>query len=267
MQENTDEILYYLVLNNEQAGPYTPGQLRAMWQNGAVNAKTPCCPAGGASWEPLVTFRTVVESPASQFAPISSAPQLASVAGPPHPRPTKVPSAILRYGGGFIVLCVAYLIYSSFTGTNGWFGRTMPLTEEMSLLYFQKMMKKAEEAAMAHMAKEAKEDLTTKQSPKDTEAYYSEIKLKMPSAVMSEMGYNYNLTVRKIATSRATIAAHKGSGLIGGDLLLSIADSAFDNRTELLAAGIIDQKTVSALEAMPKIGTPDRAKPTPSPGR
>ena len=259
MLENTDDTLYYLVLNNEQAGPYTPGQLRAMWQNGAVNAETPCCPAGGTSWEPLVTFRTAVESPASQSAPVSIAPLLASGTGlTPHPRPTKAPSTILRYGGGFIVLCVVYLTYSSFTGTNGWFGRPMPLTEEMSLLYFQKMMKKVEEVGSAYLAKEAREDLTTKKSPKDMEAYYSEIKLKMPSEVMSEMGYSFNLTVRNIATSRAALEGHKDTRLVGRDLLLQLADDAFNHRNELLAAGIINRETVLALEAMPKSGTPSR---------
>lgn len=80
---------------------------------------------------------------------------------------------------------------------------------------------------------------------------------------MSEMGYNYNLTVRKIAMSRATIAEHKGSGLLGGSMLLEIADGAFDNRNELLAAGIIDRETVSALERMPHAA--QRKLPTPSP--
>ena len=70
--QSADDALYYLVLNNEQAGPYTVGQLRAMWQNGKTNARTQYCAAGGTSWQPLITFRAVVESPAEKTAPASN---------------------------------------------------------------------------------------------------------------------------------------------------------------------------------------------------
>lgn len=164
MQANTNGTLYYLLLNNQQAGPYTVGQLRTMWQNGVANAQTQYSFAGGASWQPLINLRTMLESLPGEPAPVSSAPQRVSVAGStPRPHSTKTPSAILRYGGGFIVVCVAIGIYFSLNGTNSWFGRTMPLTEEMSLIYFQKIMKKAEETARANMANEAREDMATKQ--------------------------------------------------------------------------------------------------------
>ena len=59
MGTNDNETLYYLVLDSEQAGPFTSGQLRAMWQNGKVNAQTKYCAAGGTSWRPLIDLRTV----------------------------------------------------------------------------------------------------------------------------------------------------------------------------------------------------------------
>ena len=42
-----NNTLYYLLLNNQQAGPYTVGQLRTMWQNGSANALIQYCFAGG----------------------------------------------------------------------------------------------------------------------------------------------------------------------------------------------------------------------------
>ena len=62
MGTNDNETLYYLVLDSEQAGPFTSGQLRAMWQTGKVNAQTKYCAAGGTSWRPLIDLRTMLES-------------------------------------------------------------------------------------------------------------------------------------------------------------------------------------------------------------
>jgi hypothetical protein len=61
MGTNANETLYYLVLDSEQAGPFTSGQLRAMWQNGKVNAQTKYCAVGGTSWRPLIDLRTMLE--------------------------------------------------------------------------------------------------------------------------------------------------------------------------------------------------------------
>jgi len=74
MHVNTNDTLYYLLLNNQQAGPYTVGQLQTMWQNGVANAQTQYCFAGGASWQPLIKLRAMLETAPVQSTPYSSPP-------------------------------------------------------------------------------------------------------------------------------------------------------------------------------------------------
>ena len=73
-QTSATDTLYYLLQNNEQAGPYTIGQLRAMWQNGNVTAQTHYCFAGGTNWQPLIKLRTMLEPVPGTPAPISRVP-------------------------------------------------------------------------------------------------------------------------------------------------------------------------------------------------
>ena len=116
-QVSANNTLYYLLLNNEQAGPYTAEQLRSMWQNGVANAQTQYCFAGGASWQPLINLRTMLESSPDQPTPVSSAPQRVPVAGlTPQSPPTKTLSAVIKYGGGIIALVIAAGICFQFFG-------------------------------------------------------------------------------------------------------------------------------------------------------
>jgi hypothetical protein len=77
-QVSANNTLYYLLLNNEQAGPYTAEQLRSMWQNGVANAQTQYCFAGGASWQPLIHLRTMLEPVPGQPTPVLPSPPKAS---------------------------------------------------------------------------------------------------------------------------------------------------------------------------------------------
>jgi len=74
-----NNTLYYLLLNNQQAGPYTAGQLRAMWQNGVTNAQTQYCFAGGTNWQPLIKLRTMLETAPAQSTPPSPPPPRSSL--------------------------------------------------------------------------------------------------------------------------------------------------------------------------------------------
>lgn len=84
---SASDTLYYLAHNNEQAGPYTLGQLRAMWQSGKANAATEYCVAGGASWRPLIDLRRVLEPMPVQRATASVPPP------PTHPAVARQPIA------------------------------------------------------------------------------------------------------------------------------------------------------------------------------
>ena len=87
MEANANDTLYYLVLNNEQAGPYTPGQLRSMWQNGKVNAQTQYCIVGATNWQPLINIRAILEPGQVQPATVLPPPP------PYHPAVTRKPLA------------------------------------------------------------------------------------------------------------------------------------------------------------------------------
>ena len=82
-----NETLYCLLLNNEQAGPFTIGQLRSMWQNGKATAQTQYCFVGGTSWQPLINIRAMLEPAPVQPTTVSPPPP------PSHPAVARQPIA------------------------------------------------------------------------------------------------------------------------------------------------------------------------------
>ncbi len=55
------DTLYYLARNGEQAGPYTIGQLRTMWQSGNLTAHTQYWFEGEAAWQQLINIQNILE--------------------------------------------------------------------------------------------------------------------------------------------------------------------------------------------------------------
>ena len=116
------DTLYYILLNDQKAGPYTIGQLRAMWQSGAITAQTQYWFDGAADWRPLINLRSMLE-PA--VAPPNAQPRRVYVASPPpaklSPGDIICPNAQCRYvgppkrearGSGLvaILLCLLFLL-------------------------------------------------------------------------------------------------------------------------------------------------------------
>ena len=58
-----DAPLYYLILNERQAGPYTMGQLKSMWQTGLVTAQTQYWFESAESWRPLLELASMLDRP------------------------------------------------------------------------------------------------------------------------------------------------------------------------------------------------------------
>ena len=75
-----NDTLYHIVLNEQNAGPYTIGQLRAMWQSGAVTAQTQYWFEGAADWRPLINLRSMLEP---SVTPLTVEPRRAHVAPTP----------------------------------------------------------------------------------------------------------------------------------------------------------------------------------------
>lgn len=76
MRIESKETFYFVVLNEEQAGPYTIGQLRSMWQSGAVTAHTLFWHEGEEGWQPLIQVRALLENaPVSAAADVPVAPK------------------------------------------------------------------------------------------------------------------------------------------------------------------------------------------------
>lgn len=56
---------YYIAQNDETNGPYTIGQLRTMWNSGAITGETLYCQEGWSEWLPLSAMIEKFEPPAS----------------------------------------------------------------------------------------------------------------------------------------------------------------------------------------------------------
>jgi hypothetical protein len=54
-------VMYYLWLNEEQAGPYTLHQIQAMWNEGKITALTLFWQERNADWQPLGTIQSTIE--------------------------------------------------------------------------------------------------------------------------------------------------------------------------------------------------------------
>jgi hypothetical protein len=65
---------YYIIQNGEANGPYTIGQLRAMWNSGAITGTTLYCREGWSEWIPLSGMIEELEPPASVPPPKLSSP-------------------------------------------------------------------------------------------------------------------------------------------------------------------------------------------------
>jgi hypothetical protein len=53
--------MYYLWLNEEQAGPYTLHQVQSMWNEGHITGLTLFWQEGNADWQPLSTIQSTIE--------------------------------------------------------------------------------------------------------------------------------------------------------------------------------------------------------------
>lgn len=59
---------YLLLINGQQSGPYTINQMKAMWQNGTINAGTAYWQAGMPQWQSLSNIRHFLDMPSgNQF--------------------------------------------------------------------------------------------------------------------------------------------------------------------------------------------------------
>lgn len=54
---------YYILQNDETKGPYTIGQLRSMWNSGAITGQTHYCQEGYSEWLPLRGLQAELEPP------------------------------------------------------------------------------------------------------------------------------------------------------------------------------------------------------------
>jgi hypothetical protein len=53
--------MYYLWLNEAQAGPYDLQQVQSMWKAGQITAETLCWQEGNAEWQPFSTILPGIE--------------------------------------------------------------------------------------------------------------------------------------------------------------------------------------------------------------
>src|SRR6185436_6001418 len=98
---------YYIDINKEMKGPYTTGQLRSMWNSGAITGQTLHCREGDTQWSPLSAIVHELEPQNPPVIPIQ------------YSQPTPIPPTVIyqqapekRKGTGCCAGCV--LIFSIF---------------------------------------------------------------------------------------------------------------------------------------------------------
>lgn len=72
---NSQGMDYYVDINCEASGPYTIGQLRAMWNSGAITSKTLYCREGWSQWLPLSAMISELE-PSARVPPRMISPPM-----------------------------------------------------------------------------------------------------------------------------------------------------------------------------------------------
>jgi hypothetical protein len=90
---------YFIHLNGETRGPYTIGQLRTMWNTGAVTADTLYCEDGGKEWLQLKVLADEFERP----------PEMPPIIPPPE-KSMGLPVVPRRSNTGKIALVVVGLV-------------------------------------------------------------------------------------------------------------------------------------------------------------
>ena len=101
---------YYVIQNNETKGPYTIGQLRAMWSSGAVTTETLYCREGWSEWLPLLAMARELESSAAPPA------QPSSVRATVKKRSSFVGGGCALQGLGLVSLILAVVTFMTIIG-------------------------------------------------------------------------------------------------------------------------------------------------------
>ena len=73
----------YLLLGEEQQGPFSDEELRTMLAAGRITAKTPCWKEGMSDWQPLGSIEDELSEPVSTIAPPRRAHKPGSQRTPP----------------------------------------------------------------------------------------------------------------------------------------------------------------------------------------
>ena len=96
---------YYILQNEETKGPYTLGQLRAMWNSGAITSETLHCQEGDSEWLQLSAI-------ISQLEPPPAPPQIPAAPAPVYYQPIvqQEKKGIGFFGGCMIIIGVIVLL-------------------------------------------------------------------------------------------------------------------------------------------------------------
>jgi hypothetical protein len=88
--------MYYFWSNDQQVGPYTMSEVRALWNTGQITADSLYWETGLPDWQPMAAIVHLIQQPEPSPAPV--APSFAVV-----PAPTSTPQAILAQPRQLIV--------------------------------------------------------------------------------------------------------------------------------------------------------------------
>jgi hypothetical protein len=84
-QQPEDVKCYYVLINDQEEGPYSVNELRQMWKKGKINGDTLHAVSGMAEWSPLNDMRDQLQAPSKPSA--ATVPKPAPVAPKATPKP------------------------------------------------------------------------------------------------------------------------------------------------------------------------------------
>ncbi len=98
---------YYILQNDETKGPYTLGQLRGMWNSGALTTETLHCQEGDSDWQPLSAILHELEPPPAPRHILTPPPAAAYSPPLPHHESGSKRSSRHNKAIGAVLMCIS----------------------------------------------------------------------------------------------------------------------------------------------------------------
>ncbi len=114
MQSHPNHTLYFILSDGKQAGPYTIGQLRSMWQSGIITTETQYYFEGAPNWQPMIKLRSMLEpNSVVKNRPASIITRPPRVPAPPSTAAASSQVGVFLMLAGFAISAYFFFVYDT----------------------------------------------------------------------------------------------------------------------------------------------------------